>query len=107
MLKLQFRKTKKTLLKILCLGGHSDDIEIGCGGSILRILLENSNTEVHWIVFAANGERASEATFSAEHFLTGASRKKIVIKEFRDSFFPYIGGVIKQYYETICTRITG
>jgi LmbE family N-acetylglucosaminyl deacetylase len=101
MLKLQFHKTGKTPLKILCLGAHSDDIEIGCGGSILRLLSENSNTEVHWIVFAANGERTSEATASADHFLAGAGRKKIVVNKFRDSFFPYIGGDIKQYFETI------
>ena len=105
MLKLQFRKTEKTPLKILCLGAHSDDIEIGCGGTILRLLAENRNTDVHWIVFAANGERASEATLSAEYFLVGAERKKIVVKEFRDSFFPYIGGEIKKYFETIKQEI--
>ena len=105
MLKLQFRKTEKTPLKILCLGAHSDDIEIGCGGSILRLLAENRNTDVHWVVFAANGERASEATASAEHFLADATCKKIVVKEFRDSFFPYIGGEIKQYFETIKQEI--
>ena len=101
MLKLQCRKTENTPLKIFCLGAHSDDIEIGCGGSILRLLSETSNTEVHWIVFAAAGERVTEATASAEHFLADAGRKKIVIKEFRDSFFPYIGGEIKQYFETL------
>ena len=106
MLNLKLAKDKATPLKILCLGAHSDDIEIGCGGSILRLLAENSNTDVHWIVFAANGERASEATSSAEQFLANASRKKIVLNEFRDSFFPYIGGEIKQYFETIKHEIT-
>jgi LmbE family N-acetylglucosaminyl deacetylase len=101
MLNLKLSKDKHSPLKILCLGAHSDDIEIGCGGSILRILSENSNTEVHWIVFAASGERGAEATLSAEHFLAGAGWKKIVTKEFQDSFFPYIGGEIKQYFETI------
>ena len=105
MLNLKLTKDEVTPLKILCLGAHSDDIEIGCGGSILRLLSENSKTEVHWIVFAANGERASEATTSAENFLAGAGRKKIVVKEFRDSFFPYIGGEIKQYFETIKQEI--
>jgi LmbE family N-acetylglucosaminyl deacetylase len=105
MLNFKLTKDEATPLKILCLGAHSDDIEIGCGGSILRILSENSNTDVQWIVFAANGERASEATLSAEVFLADAGRKKIVIKEFRDSFFPYIGGEIKQYFETIKQEI--
>ena len=106
MLKFKLARDEATPLKILCLGAHSDDIEIGCGGSILRLLAENSNMDVHWIVFAANGERASEATLSAEHFLAGASRKNIVVKEFRDSFFPYIGGEIKQYFETLKQEIT-
>ena len=76
MLNLKLTKDESTPLKILCLGAHSDNIEIGCGGSILRLLSENSNTDVHWIVFAANGDRGTEATASADHFLSGAGRKK-------------------------------
>ena len=122
MLKLQFHKTGKTPLKILCLGAHSDDIEIGCGGSILRLLSENRNTDVHWIVFAANGERGTEATASADHFLVGASRKRLSPKNSGTASFPIsaarLSNISKRsnmnlyliwsllITETICTRIT-
>ena len=106
MLNLKLSKVEHSPLKILCLGAHSDDIEIGCGGSILRLLTENSDTEVYWIVLSAIGDRAAEATMSAQEFLAGPGRKRIAVKEFRDSFFPYIGGEIKQYFETLKHEIS-
>jgi LmbE family N-acetylglucosaminyl deacetylase len=105
MLKLQFAKEDDRTLNILCLGAHSDDIEIGCGGTILRLLDENPNTTIHWVVFAADKERESEAVKSANIFLDGAKHKTIVVKRFRDSFFPYIGGEIKQYFETLKNEV--
>jgi LmbE family N-acetylglucosaminyl deacetylase len=99
MLKLEFTKTKESHLTILCLGAHSDDIEIGCGGSILKLLEEEQNIDIHWIVFSSNEERANEARTSAELFLSNAKHKHIVIKNYRDAFFPYIGGEIKSYFE--------
>ena len=106
MLNLKLTKDEVTPLKILCLGAHSDDIEIGCGGSILRLLSENSNTDVHWIIFSASVARAAEAKMCAQEFLSGTGRKRIAVKEFRDSFFPYIGGEIKQYFETLKDEIS-
>ena len=101
MLKLQFIKENDRPLKILCLGAHSDDIEIGCGGSMLRILNEYKNVEVLWIVFSANHQRASEAENSASQFLAGAQKKKIRIEKFRDGFFPYDGKLVKEYFEAL------
>ena len=88
-------------LNILCIGAHSDDIEIGCGGTILRVLEENAMTEVDWIVFSGAKNRASEAQQSADSFLEKAHRRNIVIKQFRDSYFPYIGCEIKEYFQTL------
>ena len=105
MLNLKLTKDESTPLKILCLGAHSDDIEIGCGGSNTKAVVGIQQHGSHWIVFAANGERASEAAASAENFLADAGQRKIVLKDFRDSFFPYIGGEIKQYFETIKQEI--
>jgi len=85
--------------KILALGAHADDIEIGCGGTILRLLEENPATEVCWVVLAASGERSAEAVRSATMFLAGARRKEIVVKEFRDGYFPYMGAEIKDFFE--------
>src|SRR5262245_49330306 len=86
-------------LKLLCLGAHSDDIEIGCGGTVLRLLEENPSTEVCWVVLGAGGERKAEATRSAQAFLAGTQRKDIVVKEFRDGYFPYSGAEIKDFFE--------
>jgi len=88
-------------LQILCIGAHSDDIEIGCGGTILRLLADNSNCAVHWVVLSATGERGDEARNSAEQFLQGAAEKQIHRKEFRDGFFPHSGAPLKDYFEEL------
>ena len=86
-------------LKILCLGSHSDDIEIGCGGTILRLLSRDANLEVVWTVFSSTKEREQEARDSADLFLTQAKRREIIIEHFRDGFFPFDGSEIKNFFE--------
>jgi len=93
-------------LKILCLGAHGDDIEIGCGGTILRLLSENTGVEVHWVVFSSGGPRAGEARTSAKKFLAGAGKRTIVLKSFEDGFFPYKGGALKEFFERLKTRVS-
>ena len=100
-MKFNFMKDKNAVLKILSLGAHSDDIEIGCGGTVLRLLKEIENVEVKWIVFSANAQRTEEAEKSSKLFLEKARRKDVIIKHFRESFFPYIGAEIKDYFEEI------
>jgi LmbE family N-acetylglucosaminyl deacetylase len=87
--------------KILALGAHADDIEIGCGGTILRLLEENPATDVYWVVMGATGQRRTEAIQSANLFLANAQRKEIIVKEFRDGYFPYIGTEIKDFFEEL------
>lgn len=87
--------------KVLALGAHADDIEIGCGGTILRLLETNPATEMVWIVLGASGQRRTEAVVSAELFLAKAQRKEIVVKEFRDGYFPYLGLGIKDFFEEL------
>jgi LmbE family N-acetylglucosaminyl deacetylase len=106
MLRLTFNRNENKLKTILCLGAHSDDIEIGCGGSILRLLEENQNTEVYWIVFSADSKRKKEAESSADLFLAGAKKREIRVKNFRESFFPYIGADIKEYFEELKQQIS-
>jgi len=89
------------LKRVLCLGAHSDDIEIGCGGTLLKLARERPDLEVRWIVFSAGGRRTTEAQRSARWFLQGVRRKKIVVKRFQTSFFPYQGQRIKQVFEQI------
>ena len=101
MLEISLDKKDSSGLKVLCLGALCDDIEIGCGGTILRLLETHGNTEVYWIVFGSTPQRAREAARCAKAFLQEARKRKILIKTFRDGFFPYIGGRIKDFFETL------
>jgi LmbE family N-acetylglucosaminyl deacetylase len=92
--------------QLLCLGAHSDDIEIGCGGTIIRLAAEYPNLCVTWIVFGTTGQRREEALASAQSFLSPIREKRIVILDFRDGFFPYIGGEIKNYFEQLKAEIS-
>ena len=97
MLKLSFDSGKpNSLSNILLLGAHSDDIEIGCGGTILKLARENPDSCIDWVVFSAKGQRIEEAKASANAFLSTVKHKRVVVKEFRDGFFPYSGGEIKE-----------
>jgi LmbE family N-acetylglucosaminyl deacetylase len=90
-----------TPLRVLCLGAHADDIEIGCGGTVLRLLAEHPNTAVYWAVFSGNGEREREARASAADFLREAGDTTVVVKSFRDSYFPAQASLIKDYFEEL------
>jgi len=85
-------------LKILCIGAHSDDIEIGCGGTILRLAEEYPDCEFHWAVFNAIGVREAEARRGAQLF-AGARLKGPLLKTFQDGFMPYTGGEVKAAFE--------
>ncbi len=85
---------------VLCLGAHSDDIEIGCGATLLHFKKILPKVRFHWVVFSAAGLRGREAGKAAELFTSGCD-KEIVIKEFRDGFLPYNGQVVKEFFEEI------
>jgi LmbE family N-acetylglucosaminyl deacetylase len=86
------------LRTILCLGAHSDDLEIGCGGTLFKLLAQRAGLEVHWVVFSADGKRAVEAQASAEEMLKHAAKKNIVLHQFRDTCFPFVGLEIKECF---------
>jgi LmbE family N-acetylglucosaminyl deacetylase len=88
-------------LSVLCLGAHSDDIEIGAGGTILGWIASGVRLEVHWCVLSAIGRRAVEAEASASAFLAGAATSRIELAGFKDSFFPYQGHAIKARLEAL------
>jgi LmbE family N-acetylglucosaminyl deacetylase len=88
-------------LRVLCLGAHSDDIEIGCGGTILNWIERGVALDVHWVVFSAVGPRAEEAARSADGFLRGAQRSEVALCEFRDGYFPYQGTELKDRFEAL------
>ncbi|HKW34965.1 MAG TPA: PIG-L deacetylase family protein [Candidatus Acidoferrum sp.] len=101
MLALDFPRKAESHLKILCLGAHSDDIEIGCGGTLLRLLSTRQETEVSWVVFGACNKREQEARHSAALFLSHAKKKEVIVKSFRDGFFPFEGAQIKDCFEEL------
>jgi LmbE family N-acetylglucosaminyl deacetylase len=88
-------------LKLLCLGAHADDIEIGSGGTVLRLLAEMPSVSVRWVVFSGEGSRAAEAWSSAAHFLQNAGESHVEVLKFRDGYFPSQGAEIKDWFETL------
>jgi LmbE family N-acetylglucosaminyl deacetylase len=88
-------------LQILALGCHSDDIEIGCGGAILRLGVEHPDCGFHWVVFSAIGVRAAEARHAAAQFVDPLRMKGPVLKTFPDGFMPFVGADIKPVFEEL------
>ncbi len=96
-----------TLRNILCLGAHADDIEIGCGGTLLRLLAEQPNVVVHWIVFSGSAVRVEEATASATQYLgAAAAAKQVKIHDFPDTCFPYAGIEIKRVFSNLGATVS-
>src|SRR5512132_409682 len=92
---------------VLAIGCHADDIEIGCGGTILALLERNPELDVTWVVLSADGGRAEEARSSSAAFLAGARHQpSIVLESFRDSFFPYVGAQVKEVFERLKDEVT-
>ncbi|MBR8837223.1 MAG: PIG-L family deacetylase [Stigonema ocellatum SAG 48.90 = DSM 106950] len=87
--------------KILCLGAHCDDIEIGCGGTLLKLIENYKNVILYWVVFSSNEQRLQEATESANLLLKEVQAKKIIIKNFRDGFLPFHGIEVKECFEQL------
>ena len=91
-------------LSVLCLGAHSDDIEIGVGATLLSMIARGVRLDVQWCVLSGAGERESEARASAAEFLSEAASAQVEVMTFRDGFFPEQGEAIKSWFETLKMR---
>lgn len=101
MLRLVPDRPPGTKLRLLCLGAHADDIEIGAGGAILTLLRRHPGSEVRWVVFSASAFRAEEARASAREFLAEAGEARIDIHDARDGFFPAEFARLKELHEAL------
>ncbi|MGB5160113.1 MAG: PIG-L deacetylase family protein [Thermoanaerobaculia bacterium] len=101
MLDLTLSNSAESSIRVLCLGAHCDDIEIGCGGTILTLLERYGEVRVDWVVFSSSAGRAIEARESADIFLEASFENRVVVKSYRDGFFPYDGAQIKDDFEAL------
>lgn len=90
-------------LRLLCIGAHGDDIEIGCGGAILEWLSTFPSVEVTWVVLSAAGVRATEVRDSANALLREAKHVKLVLRDFRDGYLPVQFAEAKRLFEGLKT----
>jgi LmbE family N-acetylglucosaminyl deacetylase len=93
-------------LRVLAIGAHADDIEIGCGGTLLRLAETYPDAEILWIVLSAEAERAEEARLSAADFSSGFASSRFLPGGFRDGFLPYDGSAVKSFFEDLKSEIT-
>jgi LmbE family N-acetylglucosaminyl deacetylase len=101
MLNLDFNRSDKAAYHLLCLGAHCDDIEIGCGGTLLKLIENQRVQSIKWVVFTSNPDRAKEARASAEEFLKDVPEKEIIVKNYRDGFLPQLASEVKEEFEAI------
>lgn len=104
MLNLQFGKRLgegESALNLLLLGAHCDDIEIGCGATILRLVRECPIKHIKWVVFCANPVRELEARACAEEFLKNVPSKEIIIRDYKDGFLSQQYTDVKNFFEQI------
>ena len=92
-------------ISVLCLGAHSDDIEIGAGGTLLTWLARGLQLDVLWCVLSADGVRQDEARASARDFLHGVGSADVEVMNFKTSFFPAQGDEIKTWFESLKSRV--
>jgi LmbE family N-acetylglucosaminyl deacetylase len=93
-------------LNVLCLGAHSDDIEIGCGGTILHLSEKYPNCMFHWVVFSAVGVREVEARAAAARFVPADRLKGPLLKTFRDAFMPFLDAEVKGVFEQMKAAVS-
>jgi LmbE family N-acetylglucosaminyl deacetylase len=103
MLSFDLREAIPSLKRVLAIGCHADDIEIGCGGTLLTIARGNEDVHVTWVVLTADHARAEEAKSSAAAFLDGVVSVDVKVLHHRECFLPYEGAEVKETFEELKT----
>jgi LmbE family N-acetylglucosaminyl deacetylase len=104
MIRLKLEADRNEQQTVLCIGAHADDIEIGCGGTLLQLRNWFPRLRFYWVVFTAAGLRGHEAAKGAELFTEGCE-KEVVLKSYRDGFLPYTGGEVKDLFEEMKSKV--
>src|SRR6267154_69503 len=104
MLHLNLKKEATTRLTVLCIGAPCDDIEIGCGATLLHLKTVFPRLRFHWVVLSASGPRSQEAARAAELFTAGCE-KDVLLKDFQDGFLPYCGSKVKDFFEEMKSQV--
>jgi LmbE family N-acetylglucosaminyl deacetylase len=91
--------------RVLAIGAHSDDLEIGCGGTLLALCRAEPGVSVHWLVLAAPGERGDEARESASALLAGVEGQTVEIHSLRDGYLPHAAAEVKDVFEELKARV--
>jgi len=99
MIDLSFSNATDGPLKLMLLGAHPDDIEIGCGATVLKMLDQYADLRIMWVVLSGNNSRKAEARMSADIFLRNATEGRVELVSFKDGYFPQEYGAIKDYFE--------
>jgi LmbE family N-acetylglucosaminyl deacetylase len=94
----------RTVGTLLCIGAHSDDIEIGCGGTVMKLVEANPDLDVRWVVLSAEDERGDEARASAERFLRGCANAEVEVESFRGRYFPHLPE-LKEFFDSLGDRV--
>jgi len=101
MFSLDFDSLAARTSSVLLLGAHCDDIEIGCGATVLRLLEVNPQVDLTWVVLSSDAARAVEAKESAAAFLASAEHADVRVERFRERYFPFVGTELKEYFDAL------
>src|SRR5215471_14797035 len=90
---------------VLCLGAHCDDIEIGCGGTLIELREYHPHLRFVWVVFSGDTIRERETRAAATTLLGAGANLTVEVHQFRGSYFPYCGADIKDQFESMRSRV--
>lgn len=91
-------------LTVLCLGAHCDDIEIGCGGTLLELIRDRPETSIHWVIFSSNERREAEARSTAGS-IAGSNLEQLDVHRHRNGYFPFVGAGLKDDFESLKDQV--
>ena len=101
MLDLVLDFNKQRTLRLLCVGAHCDDIEIGCAATLLAMQARAKRLAINWIVLSGSAKRRKETELAMRTLVLAANRGKLLFGDFPDGRFPAVYGEIKDFCERL------